>query len=449
MITIKPENNKLRGANFVLLAAISTLFSFCSQPRVLKEVFKKQTPHEAYISKLEKAGILKTEAGQKWVSVSQEVLQNAVAIKVPFKETGYFPAEKPTAVAYKFEAREGEKFNINLQYTNPPSFRLFGDVYQVQPQTGPYHVASLDTAAVRLEFEPAETGTYTLRLQPELLSSGNYTLSITKGGTMGFPVKGHTPKSIQSFFGDARDGGKRDHHGVDIFAKRGTPVVAAVDGVITDAGLNRLGGKVVWLWDMKKSRSLYYAHLDSQLVTAGTRVKTGDTLGLVGNTGNAKHTPPHLHFGIYSRGRGPKDPAPFLQQPDTILPKIKVAGSLLTNSVRLKKAPARGKNKITANENDFALGQVLGAQGNNYRILWPDGTQEYVAANKLEPATKPAYQSHLIAEANLTGRPGLQAPIIDTLQAKQQVQVIGKFGQFWFVEAGEKSGWIPATALRL
>jgi Membrane proteins related to metalloendopeptidases len=49
-------------------------------------------------------------------------------------------------------------------------------------------------------------------------------------------------------------------------------------------------------------------------VASGAHVETGDILGFVGNTGNARTTPPHLHFGIYT-GSGPVNPAPFLGPP--------------------------------------------------------------------------------------------------------------------------------------
>ena len=53
------------------------------------------------------------------------------------------------------------------------------------------------------------------------------------------------------------------------------------------------------------------------MVSGGNRVRVGDTLGFVGNTGNAKTTPPHLHFGIYTRG-GAIDPLPFVKQTKAI-----------------------------------------------------------------------------------------------------------------------------------
>jgi murein DD-endopeptidase MepM/ murein hydrolase activator NlpD len=121
------------------------------------------------------------------------------------------------------------------------------------------------------------------------------------------PVLGATKKSIISFYGDARDGGRR-HEGIDIVAPKGTFVVAPSEGEITEVGYNSLGGKVIWMKDIKQKRAYYFAHLDSQIVAKGTIVKPGDTLGTVGNTGNARRTRAHLHFGIYKKdGRTPVD----------------------------------------------------------------------------------------------------------------------------------------------
>lgn len=119
------------------------------------------------------------------------------------------------------------------------------------------------------------------------------------------PVVGATKKSIISFYGDARDNGRK-HEGIDIVAPKGTIVIAPAEGQITEVGYNILGGKVIWMKDTKAKRAYYFAHLDSQIVTKGMIVKRGDTLGTVGNTGNARRTRSHLHFGIYKKdGRTP------------------------------------------------------------------------------------------------------------------------------------------------
>jgi hypothetical protein len=64
---------------------------------------------------------------------------------------------------------------------------------------------------------------------------------------------------------------------------------------------------------MSRGVRLYYAHLDEQLVRTGSVVRAGDVLGRVGNTGNARTTAPHLHFGVYAAGEGALDPDGFVR----------------------------------------------------------------------------------------------------------------------------------------
>jgi murein DD-endopeptidase MepM/ murein hydrolase activator NlpD len=135
---------------------------------------------------------------------------------------------------------------------------------------------------------------------------------------MVFPVAGKH-SVIGSFWGAVRDGGKRKHEGIDIFAKKGTPVVAITDGIVVEAGNTARGGKTVWLRSLNDEFVYYYAHLDRQVVQAGQYVKKGDSLGTVGKTGNAKFTPPHLHFGIYTYS-GPVNPLPIVKN----LPKVSI-----------------------------------------------------------------------------------------------------------------------------
>ena len=135
---------------------------------------------------------------------------------------------------------------------------------------------------------------------------------------MVYPVAGKK-SFIGSFWGAVRDGGKRKHEGIDIFARKGTPVVAVAEGVVVEAGNTPRGGKTVWLRSFNDDFYYYYAHLHEHLVTAGQTVKKGQHLGTVGNTGNAKLTPPHLHFGIYSF-TGAVNPLPYIKN----LPKVAI-----------------------------------------------------------------------------------------------------------------------------
>ena len=125
------------------------------------------------------------------------------------------------------------------------------------------------------------------------------------------PVKGVTKGQIADTWGAARSAG-RSHSGQDIFAKRGTPVYSATEGVVLRVGEGNLGGKVVFIYGAG-GRRYYYAHLDDFApdLAAGDVVTTDTLLGYVGSTGNAKGTPPHLHFGVYAAG-GAIDPLPLL-----------------------------------------------------------------------------------------------------------------------------------------
>lgn len=129
--------------------------------------------------------------------------------------------------------------------------------------------------------------------------------------TLPVPVAGVAPEAIADTWGAARSGG-RTHEGTDIFAERGTPVVSATEGLVVEVGTNSLGGNVVWVQGPGREAH-YYAHLEDYQpgLASGDRVAVGDTLGFVGDSGNAQGTPPHLHYGIY-RASGAVNPYPRL-----------------------------------------------------------------------------------------------------------------------------------------
>ncbi|HUP49400.1 MAG TPA: M23 family metallopeptidase [Thermoanaerobaculia bacterium] len=133
------------------------------------------------------------------------------------------------------------------------------------------------------------------------------------------PVVGIRSAHISDSWGAPREGGRRSHRGIDIFAPRGTPVVAAADGIISYIGVQPKGGQCLWL-TTESGTSFYYAHLDRWApgLYEGMEVESGDLLGFVGNTGNAVTTPPHLHFGI-SHNDEMVNPFPVLAKATTVL----------------------------------------------------------------------------------------------------------------------------------
>jgi murein DD-endopeptidase MepM/ murein hydrolase activator NlpD len=125
------------------------------------------------------------------------------------------------------------------------------------------------------------------------------------------PVDDVRPAALSDSWHAPRDGGRRRHEGIDIFAPRGTAVRSATEGIVSRIGHAGLGGRAVWVLGPGGQRH-YYAHLDRFAgVFAGMRVQAGTLLAYVGNSGNAKGTPPHLHYGIYTAS-GPINPYPLL-----------------------------------------------------------------------------------------------------------------------------------------
>jgi murein DD-endopeptidase MepM/ murein hydrolase activator NlpD len=112
-----------------------------------------------------------------------------------------------------------------------------------------------------------------------------------------FPVYG--PASYTNSFGAPR-ANTVWHHGEDIFAPLGAPILAVADGIVYSVGWNDIGGLRLWLQD-QAGNEFYYAHLSafSPLAVNGAQVKAGDVLGFMGNTGDAEATPYHLHFEIH------------------------------------------------------------------------------------------------------------------------------------------------------
>jgi len=145
----------------------------------------------------------------------------------------------------------------------------------------------------------------------------NVTPKLTAGGYV-FPVYGNS--SFIDTFGALRgDVAGRWHHGDDIFAALGAPLLAVAHGTVFSVGWNRVGGWRLWLRD-DQGNDFYYAHLSaySPLAVNGAIVQAGDVLGFVGNSGDAQGTPYHVHFEVHPVGllglgyNGAVDPTSYL-----------------------------------------------------------------------------------------------------------------------------------------
>ena len=348
----------------------------------LRKTYRPSSAREAYVHGLEQTGIASTTIAEEWLSQGETALQSGLSPDLPFLQEGVLEPSSIMALGYRLSLQKGQHLVVEASLESASD--IFIDLYEAMGDMGlgNRRVASADSTFT-LRYDVARTKEYTIRIQPEILASGRFSLSIRTQASIVFPVSGKNTRAIQSRFGAPRDAGRRSHHGVDIFASRGTPVVAVRAGRITSTRIGGLGGKTVWLRD-SAGHNFYYAHLDEQLVREGQRVVPGDTLGFVGNTGNARTTPPHLHFGIYQRG--PHDPWPYLYQPENRLRPPSVDrtpfGSTVVIAEALRNRPVPNAEMYEANGSSQAV--VIGGIGSYYHVRLDDNTEGFVPAASVE-----------------------------------------------------------------
>ena len=194
------------------------------------------------------------------------------------------------------------------------------------PSTAPTTTAAAPSPTVKPRDEPrrpdgrpAAGGARKPQPQNEPGFSGppdlDITPQLTKKGYV-FPIFG------QAWFSSTLGAARANtgwHHGTDIFATFGAPVLAIADGTLFSVGWNKVGGYRLWLRD-RQGNQFYYAHMASysQLAQNGREVRAGQVIGFNGNTGDAQGTPFHVHFEVHPVGLlplgydGVVDPYPYL-----------------------------------------------------------------------------------------------------------------------------------------
>jgi murein DD-endopeptidase MepM/ murein hydrolase activator NlpD/SH3-like domain-containing protein len=444
------------SGNHVVAITIAAAAAGCTPGPGPTMRFVLSTPHENYAARLEQIGLNTTALGRDWLSAAQRSLSAPIDIDVPHREARYLDPARAVAVAYRVPLHQGQRVfvRVDAAHTDPARVQLFLDLFLRPDSTSPARlVASADSLAWELDYVALRSGEYVLRVQPELLRGGRVTLTVTVGASLGFPVAGRDVAAIRSRFGVPRDGGRRDHEGVDIFAPRGTPVVASVSGQISRAMNNRLGGKILWLRDTTLGRWLYYAHLDRHAVRPDTWVRAGDTLGYVGNTGNARTTPPHLHFGIYLRGSGAVDPFFHLYDPKREPPALADDAGLVPRWARVRgmdpviRARPSADAPVLSRLRTFTPVEVVAGTGQWYFARTPDGREGYLDRLHAEPLA-PTMMTGLMAAAMMRAAPSDSADDIDEMPSGGSVTVLGRFGDYLLVRnAGGLQGWIGASAV--
>jgi murein DD-endopeptidase MepM/ murein hydrolase activator NlpD len=134
------------------------------------------------------------------------------------------------------------------------------------------------------------------------------------GGAGGGKAVGRASKltrlagAIGDGFGAARPNGRK-HKGIDIPAQSGTPIPAAASGTVKNTGYEPGGAGNFVNIDHGGGLVTKYFHLSKILVSRGQKVIDGQTIGLVGSTGNSSG--PHLHFEVWDGGQA-RDPMGYI-----------------------------------------------------------------------------------------------------------------------------------------
>ena len=227
-----------------------------------------------------------------------------------------------------------------------------------------------------------------------------------------------------------------------------TPLIAAADGTINRVEQTRLGGKVIFLRPYNKDFTLYYAHLDEQLVKTGQEVKAGDVIGLMGKTGNAATTAPHLHFGIYALG-GAIDPItfvnPIIKKPSPISVPVSNIGNLArtdNKSIRVYGEPsATPSNYITLEGN--SLVRVQAASAGWYKVVTPTGHVGYIQGSGVNSLNKPLRKITISTETPVYDQPAVDASRKVLLAKGDDAEVLATFNNYLYVSSKNEEGWIP------
>jgi hypothetical protein len=223
--------------------------------------------------------------------------------------TVYFDGKRPATVRFSFDA--GRRLDLVIRVVRTSDGEAVRRIVRRGLAPGKVHRVRWDGR--RGDRGVPADGTYQFRIGPaghDGAVAGSFEFHDHV-----FPVAG--PHTYGDRFGDPRSGG-RVHEGQDLPAACGTPLVAARGGTVAETGYSdALYGYYVLIDGLATDHDYFYAHLEAPSpLSEGDRVRTGEEIGRVGKTGNARNEFCQLHFELWPHGYhdgSPIDPLPFLQ----------------------------------------------------------------------------------------------------------------------------------------
>jgi peptidoglycan LD-endopeptidase LytH len=427
----------VRGRYAVLAAGVVALVTGCAPALSERAAEEPRAAYERELRRLRPHG---EALARQWAEAGDAAARTARGVSLPFDGRVELPGATPAAVAYRFTARAGDRVQAAVHAPGQRPRAVFVELFEVVrgDQERLLLIARADRGSSALRTLVPRGGEYVLLVQPRVDQGGAFRVTVGTGSAtiapvvadprpigvdgLFFPVEGRSPSAIGSPFGAPRDGGVRAHHGVDIFAPRGTPVLAAADGRVTQVANTAVGGLIVWQRVDGTGIELYYAHLDAQHVRTGQHVRAGEIIGTVGNTGNARTTPPHLHFGVYSPGRTPLDPAPLLAN-----------GMLVTDRPVAQAPPPASPRPPAATRTAGAAGEAGagaggGAGGGERRVEIPGATVRVAGPGFGAAAAPPSAGAVAAADAAGPTGPNVTAgPSAEIVLAGPPIEGVGEW----------------------
>jgi murein DD-endopeptidase MepM/ murein hydrolase activator NlpD len=254
--------------------------------------------------------------GIEGLTVLGRPLSPTAGQRLPLGDWGYAIVLKETGIAGQSSEYDERVTALDVVLTADHGGLPAGSEIQVG-----YAEAWARSSANAAVTAAAAIPTITIAAMPLKKSRSKPPTATPKLGEKGYVFPVYGVSSFADTFGAARpDVSGGWHHGDDIFAPLGAPLLAVAHGIVFSVGWERVGGWRLWLRD-DVGNDFYYAHLSaySPLAVNGAIVNAGDVLGFVGDSGDAEGTPYHLHFevhpvGMLERGYdGAVDPTSYLR----------------------------------------------------------------------------------------------------------------------------------------
>jgi len=275
------------GAALVLLSGLTILMIieyrfFHDQAQKMLELKEEYRTYTLAVKKiLNEYNAMKEQAGDSTESVCEEDKDSFVVVN---REAGYL---RQSSISY---ARK-ENLEFLLKNVDPNEWLDYTDQIKKKSTTG---------------HKKKSRRARRTNQQPAVYYKEAY-LTVPKDFSFVWPIN-RSQFWLSSFYGPRRKPDKSwgFHYGIDMASCRGTPVVAAADGIVIEAHFHNGYCNTVVIAHNNEYKTRY-AHLDKILVSVGQKVQEGVLIGKVGSTGAVRkkkgRDASHLHFEIYAHGK--------------------------------------------------------------------------------------------------------------------------------------------------